>query len=714
MIRVLYCLLVFVLAYVAQGHAQKRNNVWALGQFGGMDFNSGAGIPVKTNITWPIASGWSFLEGTASLCDTNGQLLFYGTGNKIWNKYGAVMQNAMNLVPFNTYSTTQGALIVPSLSNAQQYYYFSLQEGDGLTANDNNVCRLYYSIIDVSLNGGLGDVLPGKKGIPLDSNLAESMIAMKGDNGNIWLIVHVREAAIFKAYEITCNGINPTPVVSNAGKFTVNPLSYFVGMMAGAPNGKKIALCNTYSLVGGKNDDSTAGTEVYDFDPTTGIVFNAEIISKGADHYGVAFSPDNSKLYISSVPLIMPSRYRVIDQYDLGLSNPAQVRSSRTTVFKEKGPLAGQLRLAADGKIYTPSINNHNNVLDRIDFPNLKGAACQYLHDTVRLLKFTYTSLGLPAEVVEVPWRERGLSFVHDTTICGKEGFSVTISAPSGFNNYKWNNLGTQPSRTITKRGTYWVTSTDDCGWRIDTFNVHFEDIGFSLPADTIICDGSSMVLTAPELEGLTYLWSNGSTSNQISVETSGLWFLKVSSGHCSFSDTVSITISDLSNALKPNWGDTIIACKEDVFFLNVSAPAMSKILWSNGDENFRIEVNNPGFYWATIHYQGCFASDTVLVERPFCNCMLTIPSAFTPNGDGLNDRFRVIVPADCAIDQFEMGVYNRWGQLVFYTQNPKSAWDGTFKGGPAEAGIYMYTIGYYAGDKRVKKMHTGDIALIR
>ena len=84
------------------------------------------------------------------------------------------------------------------------------------------------------------------------------------------------------------------------------------------------------------------------------------------------------------------------------------------------------------------------------------------------------------------------------------------------------------------------------------------------------------------------------------------------------------------------------------------------------------------------------------------------IPVAFTPNGDGINDLFGV---KGEGIQRFTMSIYNRWGEEVFSSTNPKQQWDGTYKGKPAEGGSYVYR--FLAAGKG-EKIRTGSVALIR
>lgn len=88
----------------------------------------------------------------------------------------------------------------------------------------------------------------------------------------------------------------------------------------------------------------------------------------------------------------------------------------------------------------------------------------------------------------------------------------------------------------------------------------------------------------------------------------------------------------------------------------------------------------------------GCTNSDSILVKVDYDkNVFYGLPNSFTPNGDGLNDCFGISHWGQ--VPQLEFSIYNRWGQIVFHTNNASTCWDGTFKGQPQNAGVFVYII---------------------
>lgn len=94
--------------------------------------------------------------------------------------------------------------------------------------------------------------------------------------------------------------------------------------------------------------------------------------------------------------------------------------------------------------------------------------------------------------------------------------------------------------------------------------------------------------------------------------------------------------------------------------------------------------------------------------------CNVYVPNAFSPNDDGVNDVFQANI--GCTVTEFDLRVFNRWGQQVFSSQNPDDGWDGTMKGEPALSAVYVYVLQVsYDQEGEVKReMKTGDVALIR
>ncbi len=433
--------------------AQAENNIWAFGTGAGLDFNGGPPVAITTAI--------EVHEGSAAICDDQGRLLFYTGGRRAWNRNHSLMPNGTGLLPgvpvtgtlSANSSGSQQALIVPVPATLGKYYIFALQ-------SENFPGRLYYSLVDMSLDNGLGDVVVGKKGVLLDNiALTEKMIAVAGDRCNVWLIVRCRNENQYRVYEITDEGIQP-PVLYDVGRMPL--FSYMRGVMKVSPDRKKLAVvCN-----------GNSGIELYDFDPAIGSISNPVWIDSGAlpqnaaprGYYGCSFSPDNSRLYASID--------NDIYQFDMNAGSIPGIRASKTLIVSYTASTIGDLKIGPDQKIYFTEYYPATFV-NVIQLPNNLGTASQPMIHAIGVMPGTKAGIGLPNELVITPLPDT-LSGIENIAVCFRD--SVLLTAATG-RRYLWNTGDTSRTITIKKPGTYTVSYRNDCSRHVDTYNVVFYQV---------------------------------------------------------------------------------------------------------------------------------------------------------------------------------------------------------------------------------------------
>jgi gliding motility-associated-like protein len=135
---------------------------------------------------------------------------------------------------------------------------------------------------------------------------------------------------------------------------------------------------------------------------------------------------------------------------------------------------------------------------------------------------------------------------------------------------------------------------------------------------------------------------------------------------------------------------------------------------WSNGATGSFITGLASGSYSVIATDQnGCASSIqvTVLCDSTIAICELSTPNAFTPDGDGINDKFCPLT--NCTLEDYEFSIYNRWGELIFKTSNQTDKWDGKFKGSACSVGVYVYAISYKFPSQQTKNAY-GNITLLR
>jgi large repetitive protein len=157
--KVLYIILLFSLPLMAQKEAAN----WYFGWNAGLDFNSGSPVALTDGQL-------SQMEGCATISDSGGNLLFYTNGIEIYNAQHEIMQDGTGLL--GSQSSSQSAIIVPSPGSLTRYYVVAVDAEGGANG-------LTYSVVDMSLDGGLGGVIIPEKNIQLEPLVGEKVTATK-------------------------------------------------------------------------------------------------------------------------------------------------------------------------------------------------------------------------------------------------------------------------------------------------------------------------------------------------------------------------------------------------------------------------------------------------------------------------------------------------------------------------------------------------------
>ncbi len=355
----------FLLVFITQlGTAQKQSNVWYFGNQAGIDFNSCLPLAL-TNGQNPGS------EGCSSICDTIGQLLFYTNSDVVWNKQHNPMLNG-NLV--SSGGTLSQVMIIPKPSTPNIFYVLTTQIQGQSSLN------LQYHIIDMSLNGGFGDVI-SKNNVLTALTITEQIAATYHSNGvDIWVAVHEYGNNNFLCYLVTSSGINSLPVISNIGPALIpcNSGMNARGEMKFSPSQKKLAI-NNNGIGNNANSDYLC---LFDFDNTTGVVSNFINLSYERGGYGLSFSPDNSKLYAATWKALnfTSTDSNKVYQFDISGNDSVSISNTKTILYTV--PLTanspfGSLDIGADGKIYVAQSNS--NYLGVINSPNQIGTLCNYV-----------------------------------------------------------------------------------------------------------------------------------------------------------------------------------------------------------------------------------------------------------------------------------------------------------------------------------------------
>lgn len=302
------------------------------------------------------------------------------------------------------------------------------------------------------------------------------------------------------------------------------------------------------------------------------------------------------------------------------------------------------------------------------------------------------------------------VSLGKDISFC--KGDSVLLDPGTGFVSYQWNNGATTGSIYAHSQGTYSVKvqSPNGC-YSADTLQVLKI---YSLPAiqldkDDWLCEGSTRTLDAGNGYS-SYLWQDGSSQRSFTASSTGTYWVKVvDNNNCANSDTVVIRkeLPLPSGFLVP---DTIIC---NGFPSKIVAKGQySSYNWSTGETKNFITVKEGGdFYLTVTDKNGCSARENISITTKQCLLGIYFPNAFSPNTDGKNDVYKPYVLG--IVDFYQLQIFNRWGQLVFATEDYTQGWNGTIKNQQQQAGAYVWRSRYkFAGEP--EKQETGTLLLIR
>jgi gliding motility-associated-like protein len=263
---------------------------------------------------------------------------------------------------------------------------------------------------------------------------------------------------------------------------------------------------------------------------------------------------------------------------------------------------------------------------------------------------------------------------------------------------------------TVNKTGKYTVNAKDvnDC---FASDSLHIINV-YTHPApdlgnDKNICDGASITLNAGNYN--TYVWNDGSPSQYLKVMSPGTYWVQVTdNNYCIGSDTfvVSQLLQPPVDFLPPV--DSL--CSYDKLTLTPLG-SFAAYSWSTGEMQPTITVDKPGLYTLYVtDYSGCSGTSTTNVVEKDCMFGVYIPSAFTPNSDGRNDIFKALVFGK--IIYFSFNIYDRFGELVFSTNNPSKGWNGLINGQPQNTGTYVWQCAYQL-EGSTAKVEKGTVVLM-
>ena len=333
----------------------------------------------------------------------------------------------------------------------------------------------------------------------------------------------------------------------------------------------------------------------------------------------------------------------------------------------------------------------------------------------------TYSSNPLNISITPLPI----VSFLSPSEIISCESSVSVLASATGGAGGSWlwfdldgNPIGTTNPVSISTSGTYscTYTSINGCvGISAPIVVTLYTALPINIIADdTTPCAGESATLLV-ENNGGEILWSTNETTETIEVNTSGNVVVNVTFDNgCVATESIAINVQPLPIV---NAGTDVEAICGIGTILD--ATAQGTFSWSPtstlDNPNSINPLANPindTYYTLTATLNGCTASAGVLV---YTDCgIVKIPNVFTPNNDGINDTFEVLT---FFVKTYHIEIYNRWGELVFTSDDEDTHWDGKINGNNAEDGTYYYMLQITGpeGESLIEKSREhGSLTLLR
>ena len=307
----------------------------------------------------------------------------------------------------------------------------------------------------------------------------------------------------------------------------------------------------------------------------------------------------------------------------------------------------------------------------------------------------------------------------QEITLCDVDSFIIESGNIQSGVEVEWNTSETSTDIVVTESGIYWVELSNECFERRDSIEVLFSEspAGFDLGMNDTICKGESLVLDGFQAGELDYEWQDGSSSVTFDAENTGLYILQVRNECGNERDSIEILVLD-SNAIDIPLQDEYENCDNTSLLIDLTEVLADQILWNDGSTERIRELVNPDTYSIQFINQCVDSLFNFTVDFEDCGELgVYIPNAFSPNQDGVNDEFQIFLPDEWQVDLFKVGVYNRWGELIYSSADPMFTWDGMFKGQFLTSGVYVYHIQLEIteedGSSREVQV-SGDITIMR
>jgi gliding motility-associated-like protein len=396
---------------------------------------------------------------------------------------------------------------------------------------------------------------------------------------------------------------------------------------------------------------------------------------------------------------------------DFSINEPVALTATASAQNAVCGANNGSIEVSAQGGVapYNYSIDGVNYSANNILGGLAPGTYTVYVRDASLCVITLQVSVGDDDDV--------SINAGEDVNVCA--GQSVTLNA-TGSSGFVWSDNVQNGQAFVPNTSQYYYVEVDlgpTC-YAIDSVFVNVWDLPVvNAGDDIVVCSGISVLLNASGAS--TYVWSNGAMNGEDFLPSVGNFVLTVTgtdANGCSNTDQLNLTVNQT-----PNVGLTADPVSGfvplNVDFTNTTGAAFNyslsygegaPIVWTTPTSTYL--YNASGLYWAVLsaESQGCIGTDSVLITVLSANFDFTIPNVFSPNGDEVNPFFLLINPTGYdQLEEFEMLILNRWGQIIQTFDSFNFQWDGKdLNNNPMPEGVYFYKMHYRLTDGTEETLH--------
>lgn len=677
-------------------------------------------------------------EAIAHAEDGLGNVLFFVNADGIYNAHNVLMPGSGNIYANSSASEID---ICPFPNNPNKYYVFY---------NSELCSSLYYSVVDMKLDGGCGDVISLNTLID-STEVAEGLEIIKRPCRNTYWLIAYACGLGFKRYLIDENGISSGTIIYNYS----GPKIYL--------GRGELDYCNGKMGISFSNNPVSMAF-VCDFDAYTGIIANHKTIvlpGGGNGLYGIEFSPDGSKAYMTN---FYENYKNNLFQYDFETEKITSYNITSTAADSSDVTGPGQIELGADGKLYIPFdkgnqitvINNPNSLFPLFSKMTTNSELGLGISDHIQsemyktknnftfshvclseTTDFIFESCKCSGNAPRINWNfgdnnsgrkntstdftpshlysKAGIYNVNlyvtdsmgtdtishkitisaypkvdlgnDTSIC--QNTSIILDPHISGMTYNWSTSEYKQKINISAAGKYWVNINKKGCYNSDTILIKIlSRPNVDIGPDLWLCKGEVPTLNAG-VDGESYFWSTGEKKQNIKVDSDGPYWVAVSNGLCTSNDTVDITFEQ---APEVNLGKDTTLCGNDSIVLNAFNNGAT-YLWSTGDTTYSINVNETGAYFVNVNRGICIVSDTIkIINRGFIP-LIIVPTIYSLSNNLNNCNLEIVTKN---IDSYHIKIINNGGKVVYESFDPNKDWDGKIGSKKsADYGVYHYTIEY-------------------